>query len=76
MKAEGAPARKGKRATRAEQGFESSPPLCRNCDWFANGGMRPAPKTGFAPHRCTLGSFNVQTFSVCDKWTNKGETIG
>jgi hypothetical protein len=64
-----------KAKAKIEQGYEAAPPLCRNCDWFENGGLRPHPKTGYVPHRCGLGKFNTSAYAVCDKWTSKGEVI-
>jgi hypothetical protein len=58
-----------------DQGWEASPPLCRNCDYFLNGGMRSHPKAGYFPHMCGMGQFNTTPYSVCDKWTAKGEVL-
>jgi hypothetical protein len=64
-----------KTKAKAEQNWEASPPLCRSCEFFLNGGLRPHPKTGFVSHRCALGKFNTSPYSICDRWTSKGEVL-
>jgi hypothetical protein len=62
---------------KAAQDWESSPPSCRTCDHFLNGGAyRIAdPVWRKRPHKCALGGFNTQPYSVCQKWTHKGEVL-
>lgn len=60
------------------QDWEASPPLCRNCDHFLNGGHYPVMVGGKLrkkPSTCALGNFNTNPHSVCQKWEQKGEKL-
>ncbi len=68
-----------KKRTRKLQKFERNPPMCRSCIYFRRAEYRKIDKLEqirVLPPTCGLGEFEVESFSICDKWETKtGDTI-
>lgn len=68
-----------KRRARKSQNFERTPPMCRSCIYFRRAEYRKIDKLEqirVIPPTCGLGEFEVESFSICDKWeTKSGDTI-
>lgn len=58
-----------------EQGYESDPPMCGNCDHYVPFRKQRHPAEKTIPARCGLGGFRVSGHGVCDAWKHGSEVI-